>query len=499
MTARTPALTLEELRVAVDGGEIDTVLLALVDMQGRLQGKRFHAPYFLAEVVGHGSEACNYLLAVDVEMNTVDGYAMSSWERGYGDFAMVPDLTTLRRVPWQPGTAMLLADLAWLNSSGDVVASPRQILRRQLDRLAAHGLTAYAGTELEFVLYRDSYEDAWRRSYRELTPANLYNVDYSLLGTARVEPLLRRIRNEMAGAGLVPESAKGECNLGQHEIAFRYADALTCADNHVIYKNGAKEIAAQEGMAITFMAKPNEREGNSCHIHFSLRSADGTSAMLAETPAAGGFGSAGGSGSAGDMEPAEGSALAATAGGPAVPGATGGRADPPLSVTGRRVLAGLLATMREFSLLFAPNINSYKRYQPVSFAPTALRWGVDNRTCALRLVGHGQGMRVENRVPGADVNPYLAIAALVAGAVHGIEAGLALERECTGNAYDDGSAPRLPATLRDALVLWEESRLARAAFGDEVVAHYANNARVELAAFDAAVPDWELFRGFERL
>ncbi|MEV0722584.1 glutamine synthetase family protein [Micromonospora purpureochromogenes] len=453
---RKAPLTLEELRVAIRGGEIDTVVLALTDMQGRLQGKRFHAPFFLDEVVRHGSEGCNYLLAVDVDMNTVDGYAMSSWERGYGDFAMRPDLATLRRVPWQPGTAMLLADLEWLDGGGPVVASPRQILRRQLDRLGAHGLTAYAGTELEFVLFRDSYEDAWRRGYRELTPANQYNVDYSLLGTARVEPLLRRIRTEMAGAGLTPESAKGECNLGQHEIAFRYDEAVACADHHVIYKNGAKEIAAQEGMSITFMAKPNAREGNSCHIHFSLRDADGRSAMLGDGPAR-------------------------------------------LSVTGQRVLAGLLDTMRELSLFFAPNVNSYKRYQPGSFAPTALRWGTDNRTCALRLVGHGQGMRVENRVPGADVNPYLAIAALVAGAVHGIERELALSEECRGNAYDDPAAERVPATLRDALTLWESSAVAKDAFGDEVVAHYANQAKVELAAFDAAVTDWELVRGFERL
>ncbi|WP_327032425.1 glutamine synthetase family protein [Micromonospora ureilytica] len=453
---RKAPLTLEQLRVAVDDGEIDTVVLALVDMQGRLQGKRFHAPFFLDQVVANGSEGCNYLLAVDVDMNTVDGYAMSSWERGYGDFAMVPDFATLRRMPWQPGSALLLADLTWLDGSGDVVASPRQILRRQLDRLAEHGLTAYAGTELEFVLFRDSYEDAWQRGYRDLTPANQYNVDYSLLGTARVEPLLRRIRVEMAGAGLTPESAKGECNLGQHEIAFRYDEAVACADHHVIYKNGAKEIAAQEGMAITFMAKPNEREGNSCHIHFSLRDSDGDSAMLGDGPAH-------------------------------------------LSQTGQRVLAGLLATMREFSLLFAPNINSYKRYQPGSFAPTALRWGVDNRTCALRVVGHGQGMRVENRVPGADVNPYLAIAGLVAGALHGIDGELELGEECAGNAYDDPEAERVPGTLRDALALWEESTAAREAFGPEVVAHYANQAKVELAAFDAAVTDWELTRGFERL
>jgi glutamine synthetase len=462
MTPRTTPLSVEELTLAVDAGQVDTVVLALVDMQGRLQGKRFHARFFLDEVLHGGSEGCNYLLAVDVDMNTVDGYEMSSWDRGYGDFAMIPDLGTLRRVPWQDGTAMLLADLRWLgdgdgdDAGQDVVASPRQILRRQIDRLAAHGLTAYAGTELEFVLYRDSYEDALRRRYRDLTPANLYNVDYSLLGTARVEPLLRRIRNDMAGAGLVPESAKGECNLGQHEIAFRYADALTAADHHVIYKNGAKEIAAQEGMSITFMAKPNEREGNSCHIHFSLRDGSGQAAMPGDGP-------------------------------------------DHLSATGRRAIAGLLASMAELSLFYAPHVNSYKRYQPGSFAPTAIRWGTDNRTCALRIAGHGQARRVENRAPGADVNPYLAVAAMIAGAVYGLENELELEAEFTGNAYADADAPRLPATLRDALAGWQESGIARAAFGDEVVAHYANNARVELAAFDAAVTDWELVRGFERL
>ncbi|GAB1693893.1 glutamine synthetase family protein [Krasilnikovia sp. M28-CT-15] len=448
-------MDLEELRVGVDNGSVDTVLLALADMQGRLQGKRLHARYFLDEVLAGGSEGCNYLLAVDVDMNTVDGYAMSSWDTGYGDFVLRPDLATLRRVPWHPGTALVLADLE--TTGGEpVTASPRQILRRQLDRLAGHGLSAYAGTELEFILYRDTYEAAFAKGYRDLTPANQYNVDYSLLGTARVEPLLRRIRNDMYGAGLTPESAKGECNLGQHEIAFRYADALRCADHHAIYKNGAKEIAAQEGMALTFMAKPNAREGNSCHIHFSLRGTDGRSAMLGDGPGH-------------------------------------------LSGTGQRVLAGLLATMREFSLLFAPNINSYKRYQPGSFAPTALRWGVDNRTCALRMAGHGQGMRVENRVPGGDVNPYLAIAALIAGALHGLEHELELEPEFVGNAYDDATAPRVPGTLRDAMELWTTGGAARAAFGDDVVEHYANMARVELAAYDAAVTDWELRRGFERM
>ncbi|MEN3310290.1 MAG: glutamine synthetase [Micromonosporaceae bacterium] len=450
-----PPLGVVALRDDVVAGRIDTVVVGIVDMQGRLAGKRFHAQHFLDEVLEHGTEGCNYLLAVDVDMNTVDGYAMSSWERGYGDFAMVPDMSTMRRVPWQPHSAMVLADLRWFDGS-PVPASPRQILRTQLDRLAARKLAAYTGTELEFVVYRDSYEDAWKRAYRDLTPANLYNIDYSLLGTARVEPLLRRIRNEMHGAGLVPESAKGECNYGQQEISFRYADALSNADQHVIFKNGTKEIAAQEGISITFMAKPNSREGNSCHIHYSLRSTVDNKPVMAD-----------------------------------------GRE---LSTVGKQALAGLLASMRDMTLLYAPNINSYKRYQPGTFAPTAVRWGRDNRTCSLRLVGHSPvSTRVENRVPGGDVNPYLAIAGMTAGVLHGIENELELEPALAGNAYHDEDAPRVPTTLRDALDLWEASPIARAAFGDEVVAHYANNARVELAAFESAVTDWELFRGFERL
>jgi glutamine synthetase len=450
-----PALTVEELRDAVAADELDTVVVAIVDMQGRMQGKRLHAEYFLDEVLSHGTEGCNYLLAVDVEMNTVGGYAMSSWDSGYGDFVMRPDLATLRRLPWQPGTALVLADLTWLDGA-PVVASPRAILRRQVERLATHGLVAYAGTELEFCVYRDSYEEAWRKGYRDLNPANLYNVDYSLQGTARVEPLLRRIRREMAGAGLRPESAKGECNLGQHEVAFRYDDALTTADQHSIYKLGAKEIAAQEGMALTFMSKPNQREGNSCHIHFSLRDTDGRPVMAGDGP--------------------------------------GG-----LSPLGERVLAGLLASTRGLTLVYAPNINSYKRYQPGTFAPTAVRWGQDNRTCALRLVGHGLSLRVENRVPGGDVNPYLALAGMIAAALSGIEGDLPLEPALAGNAYVDSAAPRVPTTLRDALDLWRAGTLPAKAFGDEVVAHYANAASVELAAFEAAVTDWEMVRGFERL
>jgi glutamine synthetase len=445
-------MELAELKSRVDAGEIDTVLLALTDMQGRLQGKRLTARHFLDEVADHGAEGCNYLLAVDVDMNTVDGYAMSSWELGYGDFAMRPDLATLREVPWQEATAMCLADLAWADGR-PVLASPRQILRAQLERLAERGWTTNASTELEFLVFRDSYEEAWRKGYRELEPANLYNIDYSMLGTARVEPLIRRIRNAMMGAGLEVETSKGECNYGQHEINFRYADALRCADEHSIYKNGAKEIAAQHGMAISFIAKFNQREGNSCHIHFSL--ADNSSPPT------------------------------------------------PLFASQPEVfeafLAGQLACVRELTLLLAPNINSYKRFAAGSFAPTTVAWARDNRTCPLRVVGEGPGLRFENRAGGADLNPYLALSALIAAGLHGVERGLTLEPEFAGNAYLATDRPRLPGTLREARELFASSEVAREAFGDEVVAHYLNAADVELAAFEAAVTDWELVRGFERL
>lgn len=449
-----PPLALDDLRALVTGGEIDTVVLAFPDMQGRLQGKRFAAPFFLDEVVEHGTEGCNYLLAVDTEMNTVDGYEMSSWEHGYGDFAMLPDLTTLRRVPWNEGTALLVADLAWSDGS-PVVAAPRQVLRRQLERLAELGCTAHAGTELEFIVFRDTYEQAWDSGYRGLTPANQYNIDYSVLGTGRIEPLLRRIRNEMTGAGLTVESAKGECNPGQHEIVFKYDEALVTCDQHAVYKTGAKEIASQEGYSLTFMAKYNEREGNSCHIHLSLQDADGRNVMAGDGPDG-------------------------------------------MSPLMRHFLAGQLAALRDFSLLYAPTVNSYKRFQAGSFAPTAVAWGHDNRTCALRVVGHGRSTRFENRLPGGDVNPHLAVAGLVAAGLHGVEQQLELPDACTGNAYT-ADYERVPTTLREAAELWENSPIAKAAFGDEVVAHYSNMARVELEAFDAAVTDWELRRSFERM
>jgi glutamine synthetase len=442
-------VTVDELRKAVAEGTIDTVLLGFADMQGRFQGKRLVADHFVEEVVAHGAEACNYLLAVDVEMNTVAGYAMSSWDTGYGDFEMKPDFDTLRPVPWHAGTAMCMADLQWADGN-PVVASPRQILRRQLDRLSERGWRALAATELEFIIFRDTYEQAWHKGYRDLEPGNLYNVDYSMLGTSRLEPLIGRIRREMAAAGLTVENSKGECNFGQHEINFTYEDALGAADTHTIYKNAAKEIASQEGMAITYMAKFDEREGNSCHIHLSLRRDDG--GML--------FGD----------EPEVFDCF----------------------------VAGQLACLRDMTLFLAPNINSYKRYAEGSFAPTAVAWGRDNRTCALRVVGHGPGLRVESRVPGGDVNPYLAVAAMIASGLHGIDAGLELEPAYEGNAYTSDK-PRVPSTMREARDLFAASDVVREAFGEEVVAHYVNYADVELRAFESAVTDWERFRGFERL
>ena len=442
-------MKLQELRSEAEAGTVDTVLLALTDMQGRLQGKRLTARHFLAEVAEHGAEGCNYLLGVDVDMATVAGYSLFSWERGYGDFVLRPDLDTLRPVPWQEGTVVCLADVAWEDGS-EVVVSPRQVLRRQLGRLAERGWTANAGTELEFIVFNDTYEQAWHQGYRDLEPANLYNVDYSLLGTARVEPLIRRIRNSMVAAGMVVEDSKGECNFGQHEINFRYTDALKTADEHSIYKNGVKEIAALEGMAITFMAKYDQREGNSCHIHFSLADDQG-----------------------------------------------------PLFHRDRSLfesfLAGQLVALRELTLLLAPNVNSYKRFAAASFAPTAVAWGHDNRTCSLRVVGKGPSMRFENRVGGADLNPYMALSSIIAAGLHGVDQGLELEPALEGNAYVAEDKPRVPRSLRDARELFASSKIARGALGDDVVDHYVNAADVELEAFGAAVTDWERYRGFERL
>ena len=448
------ALTLEKLKALVADGTIDTVVVAMTDMQGRLTGKRIHGQYFLDEVVKHGTEGCNYLLAVDVDMNTVAGYEMSSWERGYSDFALIPDLNTLRLITWQPVAALILADVAWLDHT-DVVASPRQVLRKQIAELEKAGMVPMCGTELEFVVYKDSYEEAWNKGYKDLIPVNQYNVDYSIIGTSRVEPILRRIRLSMVNAGMTVESVKGECNLGQHEIAFKYTDALATCDHHVVYKTGAKEIAAQDGYALTFMAKFNEREGNSCHIHLSFRGIDG-SMVLAD-----------------DNDPDG------------------------LSEIGKQYIAGQLAHMRELSIMYAPTVNSYKRYSPGSFAPTAIKWGRDNRTCSYRLVGHGQSLRVENRVPGGDVNPYLAVAGMIAAGIDGIEKKMTLEPRFDGNAYAL-ETDRVPNTLQMARDLWVNSAWAKEAFGERVHKHYTHMVDTDLSQFNKAVTDFELIRGFER-
>jgi glutamine synthetase len=454
-SARNPRLlTTDALLALIDSGEVDTVIVAFTDMQGRLQGKRLHAEFFRDHVLGHGTEGCNYLLAVDVEMNTVPGYAITSWESGYGDMAFQPDLSTIRRLVHLPATVMIQCDLTFMDGT-PVRPSPRAVLAEQISRAAERGWMALAGTELEFMLFDTSYEEAWNRGYTAMVPANQYNVDYSILGTTRVEPLLREIRNTMHAAGTTVEAAKGECNFGQHEITFLYTDALTTADNHSVYKNVAKEIAAQRGKSITFMAKYDQREGSSCHIHLSLRGADSDLVFW-------------------DSEAGRRSALY------------------------DQFIAGVLATMADFTLLYAPNINSYKRFADGSFAPTTIGWGNDNRTCAVRLVGQGASARLENRVPGGDVNPYLAIAAMLAGGLYGIEHGLELEPELVGNAYTSGH-PQVPRTLRDARDAFAGSSVARAAFGDDVVEHYVHAADTELAAFGAAVTDWERRRGFERL
>ncbi|HTT58769.1 MAG TPA: glutamine synthetase family protein [Acidimicrobiales bacterium] len=453
-TSTRGRLTQKELVAQVKSGEIDTVIMAITDMQGRLQGKRIDADFFVNDLLEGVVEGCSYLLASDVDMNTVDGFALTSWERGYGDLAFAPDYTTIRLVPWHDKTAIVFADVETVH--GDpITVSPRQILQNQVGQLAARGWSGLTGTELEFIMFEDSYEDAWDAGYRGLKPSNQYNVDYSLLGTSRVEGVLGRVRRSMKDAGMVVESLKGECNFGQHELAFKYAELVDKCDEHSLFKLGAKEIAAQEGCSITFMAKYNEREGNSCHIHLSVRDENNESVF------------------AGDGEHG-------------------------FSEVFAHFLAGQIAYARELSLFLAPNINSYKRFVEGSFAPTALLWGLDNRTCAFRVVGHGPSLRVECRIPGGDVNPYLAISALVAAGLRGVDESLPLGPAFEGNAYLS-DAPRVPTSLREAADLFASSGVARDVFGDEVVEHYAHAARVEVAAFDAAVTDWERYRGFERL
>jgi len=442
-------LSFEELRSEVASGTIDTVVVAFTDMQGRLLGKRLHGEFFVEEAdAGHAVEGCNYLLAVEMEMDPVPGYELASWERGYGDFGLQPDLATLRRIPWLEATALILCDVVSHDGS-PVAPSPRQVLRAQVDRAEALGLTPMLGSELEFYLLKQTYAEAHRAHYRELTPSVPYVLDYHILASTFDEPFIRQIRNGMHAAGIKVETSKGEAWPGQHEINFRYADAIAMADNHAIYKNGAKEIAHLNGCAITFMAKPDHGWiGSSCHIHSSLwRGSE--SAFAGETQEFEGW------------------------------------------------LAGQIACLGELAIFLAPNVNSYKRYAAGSWAPTTLAWGRDNRTCGFRIVGHGSALRTETRIPGADANPYLAFAALIAAGLHGIEQGLELPPALEGNAYESDAA-RFPHTLREAIAALEAGTMARGALGDEVVDHYLNYARTEQRLFDSVVTCYERERFFER-
>jgi glutamine synthetase len=441
-------ISVDELRSDVESGAIDTVVVAFTDMQGRLMGKRIQAEFFVEDSVEHGVEGCNYLMALDMEMDPIPGYALASWEQGYGDFQLRPDFATLRRIPWLEATALVLADLHG-HDGKPVKPSPRQVLKAQVERAEAMGYTPMFGSELEFFLLKESYEEAHAKHYRDLTPSVPYILDYHILASTYDEPFIRQIRNGMQGAGMRVESSKGEAWPGQHEVNFRYADAVTMADNHVIYKNGAKEIAHLNGCSITFMAKPDHTWiGSSCHIHSSLWR-DGENAFAGESEVFGQY------------------------------------------------LAGQIAALKELAVFVAPTINSYKRFSAGSWAPTTLAWGHDNRTCGFRIVGHGPALRTETRIPGGDVNPYLAFAALLAAGLHGIEQGLELPPPLEGNAYES-DAERFPHTLREAIAALETGSIARPALGDEVIDHYLNYARTEQRLFDEVVTCYERERLFER-
>ncbi|MGZ4797787.1 MAG: glutamine synthetase family protein [Acidimicrobiia bacterium] len=454
-------LTADSLRELVETGDVDTVLVCFPDLQGRLMGKRVIGRYFVEHVLDGGGavEACNYLIALDVDMTPLPGYEFANWEQGYGDFRCVPDLATLRRIPWLQSTALVLCDLVDEQTGEPIEESPRQILRRQIARAQSAGFRVMIGAELEFFLFEDTYRDAAARGYRDLTPHSDVIEDYHVFQTTRDEYLIRQIRNGIDAAGIPVEFSKGEAGKGQHEINLVYADALEMADRHAIYKNGAKEIAALNGRSLTFMAKYSMDEvGSSCHLHSSVWDLhSGANLMWDE--------------------------------------------DAPhhLSPVFRGWLGGLIATGREFAWLFAHYVNSYKRYQPESWAPTALAWGHDNRTCGYRLVGHGSAFRVESRIPGADVNPYLAYAGLIAAGLHGVTNGLEPPDPFRGNAYDAPELPHVPSTLVEAVELFAGSDAAKEAFGPAVHHHLVNTGRQEWLAFNRAVTDWERRRNFEQI
>jgi glutamine synthetase len=447
-------LSLDELRKEGEEGTIDTVVTAFTDMQGRLFGKRIEIDYFLGEAVDHGVEGCNYLLALDMEMEPVPGYEMANWEKGYGDFGIAPDMSTLRRIPWLDRTAMVLADVVEHDGS-PVEPSPRQILIAVYEKAREMGFTPFAASELEFYLYKESYAEAWEKGYNDLTPTIPYILDYHILATTMDEQYLGAIRRGMQGAGIPVEFSKGEAWYGQHEVNFRYADIVTSADRHTIYKNGVKEIAFLNDISASFMAKPSEKDiGSSCHMHQSLVDDDGKSVFVDD-----------------DGEETD---------------------------TFRHFLGGMRNHVRELALFIAPSINSYKRYAAESWAPTSVSWGRDNRTCGFRIVGHGQSRRVECRIPGADANPYLAFAALLAAGLDGIEKGTDPGPELKGNAYEAGEAEPFPSSLREAKELWDSSDFVKSAFGDAVQKHYSNYARYEQQEFDQVVTDYERRRMFER-
>ena len=436
--------------------QIDTVLVVFPDVYGRLLGKRFTRSHFHRAVVEAGTHACNYLLTVDLEMNPLEGFRLASWEQGYGDFHLHPIRTSMKRTPWAPGSCVVLCDLEH-EGGGPIVEAPRSVLVRQIERLTERGLAAFTASELEFYLFHDSYEEATARRYCDLTPSSQYLIDYHTLQPARDEPYLRRLRNEIDEAGITVEGSKGEWGRGQQELNLLYCEALEMADRHVLFKHAAKEIAAQQGASITFMAKPfADQAGSSFHLHASLWDAAGTRTRFATA-----------------------------------------KGEP--STEFRQFLGGLMKYAREFSYFFAPTINSYKRFQAASWAPTSLVWANDNRTTAFRVVGHGNSLRIENRAPGADANPYLAFAATIVAGLKGIDEKLDCGPPYQGNAYVDPALPRLPSSLDESAALLDASRLAREALGDEVVDFYVHTARQECQAYRSAVTDWERQRYFERI
>jgi len=456
-------LDLAGLGREVEAGRIDTIVTALPDLYGRLVGKRIAGDFFMAEIAGHGMHVCNYLLACDMEMDPTPGYAFTNWESGYGDLRAVPDPATLREAAWLDRSAIVLCDAVDDASGEPIAVAPRSILRRQVERARSLGFVPKMGSELELYLFRDSYSEARARRYAELRPAGGYVEDYHLLSGTFAEPVIGRIRRLVGSSGIPVEFSKGEWAPGQHEINLRYAPAVEMADRHVIYKQAAKEIAAAQDCSITFMAKWDERlAGSSLHIHTSLWSESDESAFAA------------------DAKPLPGTSLRG-------------------SDTFRWYLAGLLAHARELAWFFAPTVNSYKRYRAGTFAPTRIAWSVDNRTVGFRVVGRGPSLRVECRIPGADANPYLAYAALLAAGLDGIERCLEPEPAFVGDAYRADALPSVPTTLSDAIGELERSAFARKVFGDAVIDHLLHFARTERDGFELAVTDFERARYFERI